>query len=159
MENQSNDLLKNVVEPAMKALDLSPEYDDEFRQLRAVVVEHQGRALLGCTARLDLERALLITTAMISQAVPDDALGEVVEFVTRLNYSLSYGAFDVDIDEGWVQFRTGVCYRGTELTERLVGATLSEAIDAFRLYLDDLVAVIEGELDAIAAWQRAIGES
>jgi len=148
-----------VVEPAMKALRLDPELDEQYRQLRAVVVEHEGKALLGCTARLDPERALLITTAIIPQSVPDDSLAEVVEFVTRMNYSLSYGSFDVDVDEGWVQFRTGLCYRGTELTEPLARVTLSEAIDAFRLYLDDLVAVIEGDLDAVAAWQRATGES
>jgi len=145
------------IDKVLRSLGVEAELDTEFGQYRAIVAEHDGEPLLGCTVRVD-DGHCLIATAMIAQAVPDDRLPAVVEFITRINFSQTYGGFDVDIDESFVQFRTGLDFTNETLTDTLVRNTILGAINGMRGYLNSLVSVIEGD-DALTAWQTATGNS
>ncbi len=149
---------RDLLEAAVQSLGFEPEHDAETGQVRAVIAYHKERPLMGCTARIDREREVLVVTAIMSQPIPDDRLVEVVEFATRMNYSLDYGSLDVNVDEGWVQFRAGVAFGKAALTEPLVRAALEEVVLSFQRLLDPLVEILEEGTDAVTAWQNATGE-
>lgn len=155
MANRVTD--RELLEAAARSLGYDPEYDRKTGQVRAVVARHEGRPVMACTLRVDRGREIMVATAIISQPVPDDRLVEVVEFATRMNYSLDYGSLDVDVDEGWVQLRAGVAFRGAELGVELARAALEEVVLSFSRLLDPLVEIIEHGADAVTAWQRATG--
>ncbi len=146
--------MTTILEAAMRAMNLDPETDNETGQVRAIVGGNEAPAAMGCTAMVDEERSVLVTTAIVAQPVPLDRIEAIAEFALRINRSLIYGSLDVDLDGGWIQFRGGLSFGGTELSQRLVQNALREVVVALNALLDPLVEIIEGRLDARAAWQQ-----
>lgn len=75
------------------------------------------------------------------------------ELVTRLNYGLRLGSFELSLDHGQLRFRSSLDLRGIELTERLLENVLMASINGMIRYLPSIRAVLEegtSPADAIA---------
>ena len=77
-----------------------------------------------------------------------------MEFLTRVNYGLAVGNFEIDLDDGEVRFKTSLDAEGSEiglpLIERLVYANVA-AMDQFLPGLMKTVEERATPCDAIAA--------
>ena len=80
----------------------------------------------------------------------------VAEYITRANYGLRYGNFEMDFDDGEIRYRLTLDCRDREyLSSELIGATLAIPAQMFVRYSDGLIAVIYGIQTPEAAIQEA----
>jgi hypothetical protein len=78
----------------------------------------------------------------------------VAELLTRLNFGLTIGNFELDFDDGEVRYRSSVDVEGTELTSELIKPLAAAAVLNMDYYLPGIRAVATGDatpLEAFAA--------
>jgi len=69
----------------------------------------------------------------------------IMEFLTRVNYRLIDGSFDMDPDDGEIRYKLTLnCIDRTSLSEGLIALTINTAHVMFKYYGDGLYAVMEG---------------
>jgi hypothetical protein len=83
--------------------------------------------------------------------VPEARRPAVAEFMTRVNFGLVTGNFEMDWSDGEVRFRTGIELTGIEPTTELVAALVQPNLSAVHRYLPGLLMVIRNEADPVAA--------
>jgi len=76
---------------------------------------------------------------------------EVIEFITRANYSLVIGNFEFDYQESSIRFKSSIDFTGIPLSDNLIRNTIKSAMDTVEQYADVLVDVIYGTKTAIEA--------
>ena len=65
-----------------------------------------------------------------------------MEFITRANYGLLIGNFELDLADGEVRFKTGLDVRGAQLTATLAGRAIIPNLHAVNTYLPGLEALV-----------------
>jgi hypothetical protein len=80
--------------------------------------------------------------------VPRRRRPEAAEYLTRANWGMSLGSFDMDWSDGEVVFRVSVHAPGTSLTAEMVTRMVDAALWAKRRYADGLERTIVGEQPA-----------
>ncbi|MEW6280806.1 MAG: YbjN domain-containing protein [Candidatus Eremiobacterota bacterium] len=76
-----------------------------------VVQERQGRELL--------------CYAVLPARAPEEARPAVAEFITRVNYGMAVGNFELDYGDGEIRFKTYVASEDGRVDEALVGPMLA----------------------------------
>jgi len=92
-----------------------------------------------------------------STRAPEERRQQVMEFVTRSNYGLRIGAFELDLSDGEVRFRSALDFEGTELTESLIRNTIAPAVHTMDLYMGGLMKVMFGGVPATDAIEEIEG--
>ena len=69
---------------------------------------------------------------------------EAAEFITRANYGLTIGNFELDFDDGEVRYKTSLDVEGTALTHSLCRQIVVANVFIMDRYLPGLMAVISG---------------
>jgi hypothetical protein len=80
---------------------------------------------------------------------------ELAEFLTRANWGLGDGNFEMDWDTGEVRFKVALDHTGTELSPLLVRNIILDALDNTEVYQEALGLVISGKVRAKVALRRA----
>jgi hypothetical protein len=75
----------------------------------------------------------------------------VAEFISRVNFGLVSGNFEMDWTDGEVRFKTGIELTGVTPTTELVAALVQPNLSAVLRYLPDLLMVIRNEADPVTA--------
>jgi hypothetical protein len=83
--------------------------------------------------------------------VPEARRPAVAEFITRINFGLVSGNFEMDWADGEVRFKTGMELTGVTPTTELVAALVQPNLSAVLRYLPGLLMVIRNEADLITA--------
>jgi hypothetical protein len=82
--------------------------------------------------------------AVSTAAVPPDQRARVMELVTRINYGLQAGCFELDVDDGELRTRASVDFEGATASASLVRNVFFIAVALMQRYLPAVVAVIDG---------------
>ncbi|WP_439638163.1 YbjN domain-containing protein [Spirulina sp.] len=83
-----------------------------------------------------------------------DKLIVIQEFLTRANFGLKFGNFELDLSDGEVRFKTSIQFAGMVEPEAMIEECLSLNIVTFDRYLPGLLQVMFTDVvpqDAIAA--------
>ncbi len=91
---------------------------DEQKILRSSFTGKNGRWLFFAQS-LDKHKRVLFYSVMETN-VPADRRAEVAECLTRANFNLAIGNFEMDFDRGTVRFRTSMDTQGCELSETMI---------------------------------------
>lgn len=83
--------------------------------------------------------------------VPEERRPAVAELITRVNFGLVTGNFEMDWADGEVRFRTGIELTGITPTTELVAALVQPNLAAVMRYLPGLRRVIDDETDPDSA--------
>ncbi len=67
----------------------------------------------------------------------------VAEFITRINYSLTVGNFDLDFATGTIRYKTSINVAGDYLSYEIIGNLVKGNIAAMDKYLPDILVVID----------------
>jgi hypothetical protein len=84
-----------------------------------------------------------------------DVRDEAARFITRANYGLTIGDFELDYDDGQLQFRSSVDFEGVGLSEKLIANVILPATSAVDRFAEGLMDVLAGRKDA----EEAIAEA
>jgi hypothetical protein len=82
----------------------------------------------------------------------------VAEFITRANYGLRIGNFELDFRDGEVRYKSSLDFEGETLTPGLVKFAIYPAVQTMDRYLPGLMGVIYGHkprAEAIAEVEEA----
>jgi len=66
---------------------------------------------------------------------------EVARFITRANWGLTIGNFEMDYDDGQMRFKSSVDFGDVELSETLIRNAILAAMNAVEAYADALLEV------------------
>jgi len=115
-----------------------------------------GQTVCFAQIRQDLEQLLFYVLAPVK--VPEELRHAAAEFVTRANYGLRIGNFELDFNDGEVRYKSSLDFEGTELTAELVRNAIYPAVQTMDHYLPGLMALIYGgksPAEAVAEIEQA----
>lgn len=145
MDSEPRDLL-SVVRRALAARDVEHTVDEAEEDAPASVSfslrgEH---TLYDYLATVDEPLDLVVCCARIATRVPEARRGAVCELLTRINYALRIGNFEMDLRDGELLFRTAVDVEGGELTPQMVDSLVGTGYFTFERYFPAIMRVVYG---------------
>lgn len=110
-----------------------------------------------CYAQAIEERGQFVFYAFAPFMVPPPQRMAVVEYITRANYGLFVGNFEMDLSDGEVRFKTSVDVSGTAMEPALFKTNVVQNVLLMDRYLGGLQAVSEGKLSPAKAIEQVEG--
>ena len=98
---------------------------------------------------VELEQLYLYVVAEVN--VPEDSRPAVAEFITRANYGMRIGNFELDLNDGEVRYKSSLDFEGQPLTARLVHNAIYPAVTTMDRYFPSLMKVAYGGATAAEA--------
>lgn len=106
--------------------------------------------------RPDLDQFLFYVVAPVK--APESARPAVAEFITRANYGLRIGNFEMDYRDGEVRYKSSLDFEGIALSPPLIKHAAYPAVQTMDRYLPGLMAVIYGDKPADQAIAEIEGD-
>jgi tetratricopeptide (TPR) repeat protein len=116
-----------------------------------------GGSVAATVARLSEELQRFVLYVVFRESASAATIGETAEFVTRANWGLGDGNFEMSPESGEVRFKVALDYTGVPLAPLLVRNVILDAMDATEVYEQALTAVMRGDASAKAAIEAAEG--
>lgn len=107
-----------------------------------------------CLAFAYDEHERFMFVSVLPVEVPEEKRLEVAEYITRANFGMEIGNFDMDLSSGTVQFRTSIDIEGGELTPKMIQNMAYLNVTVTDQYLPGLVMVMEGDATPQEAIER-----
>jgi hypothetical protein len=102
------------------------------------------------------DRPVLLCYSVRDDRVPADRRVPTAELLTRLNYPLVIGSFEMDLEDGEVRFRTSIDFDGERPSEALIRNVVFPNLRTMELCLPAIRAVAdEGAAPEAAAASAA----
>jgi hypothetical protein len=109
-----------------------------------------------CLASVDEEREWLTFYSALPANVPSEKRPAIAEFVTRANFGLVLGNFELDFEDGEVRFKTSIDVEGGDLTTKMVENLIYSNVLAMDRYFPGLMAVLYGNKSAQQALEQLV---
>ncbi len=100
---------------------------------------------LTCYAQIRPDLQQFIFYAIVPVKVEEAARLKVAEFITRVNYGVRIGNFEMDFNDGEIRYKSSLDFEGETLTPKLIKNTLYPAVMTTDEYLPGLMSVMYGE--------------
>ncbi|MDA8345611.1 MAG: YbjN domain-containing protein [Thermaerobacter sp.] len=99
-----------------------------------------------CYAHVDDERGTFVFYSVSDRPVPERHRSATAEFLTRANFGLVLGNFELDFSDGETRFKTSAELGGTEPTLELLRPVVYANIAAMDRYLPGFDGVSRGSM-------------
>jgi hypothetical protein len=106
--------------------------------------------------RVDLEEFLFYAVAPVK--VPEKVHLAMSEYLTRANYGLRIGNFELDYSDGEVRYKSSLDFEGQILTQQLIRNAIYPAVHTMDRYLTGLLRVSYGGATPIEAIEEVEGD-
>jgi hypothetical protein len=120
----------------------SPQRIDERYAYRTYYYGKNGEIRCYAQVRVDLQQYIFYAVATFR--VTEEVRPMVAEYITRANYGLRIGNFEMDYSDGEVRYKSGIDFEGEKLTPNLVKNTTYPAVQTMDFYLPGLLKVAFG---------------
>ena len=104
-----------------------------------------------CLAEIREPGHQLVFHSLVPERGPADRFPEICEYITRANFGLAIGNFELDMHDGEIRYKTSIDVEGATITPAMVKQIVHANVIVTGLYLPGLLAVISGELSATEA--------
>jgi hypothetical protein len=104
-----------------------------------------------CLAQVIEERERFLFFSFLPKFVPSLMRLEAAEYLTRANYGMEIGNFEMDFEDGEVRFRTSVDVEGGELTTTMIKNLVYTSVAVFDQYLPGLIKVVKDGMEPAKA--------
>ena len=120
------------------------EVDDAGATIRAF---HDGDSLtFPVYVTADDDKQQLVVYGVLPDNVGEEHRLDVGAFLAGLNYGLSIGNFEIDIEDGEVRFRAGIDVEGGTLTPAMVRSLAAACVVNVDVYAAAIGAVASGAM-------------
>ena len=113
---------------------------------------------LRCFAQIRMDYERIIIYAIAPVKVPEDVRPSVAEFITRANYGMHIGNFELDYSDGEVRYKCSLDFEGEVLTNTFIRHIIYPAVQTMDKYLPGVMKVAFGALTPIEAIQEIEGQ-
>jgi len=110
-----------------------------------------------CYAQAREEQAQLLFYSVCPVKTPEDRRMAVAEFLTRANYGMFIGNFELDFGDGEIRYKTSIDVDGDRLSEGLVRPLVYANVLMMDRYLPGFMSVIYGSVPPAEAIAKAEG--
>ncbi len=110
-----------------------------------------------CFAQAKDEQQQFIFYSVLETNVPPDKRQAVAEFLTRANYGLIIGNFEMDFSDGEVRYKTSVDVEGGQLTPQMIKTLVYLNVLMMDKYLPGIMSVIYADVPPAEAIARIEG--
>jgi hypothetical protein len=107
-----------------------------------------------CYAQAREEQAQLLFYCICPVKAPEDRRVAVAELLTRANYGLYIGNFELDFSDGEIRYKTSIDVEGDRLSPALVRPLTYANVLMMDRYLPGIMAVIYGNVPPAEAAAR-----
>ena len=97
----------------------------------------------------DVEQVLFYSVLPLN--VPADKLPAIAEFITRANYGMALGNFELDFNDGEVRYKTSIDVTETEITSSLLRPLIYTNVLMMDKYMSGLMAVVYADMSPAEA--------
>jgi len=124
------------------------EVDDwsfqKFEDSRAIGAGFEGKSgRWKCYVKCRELQSQLIFYSLYPNNIPKQSMLEVAEFITRANYGMTLGAFELDMSCGNLRYRTGIDVEGNELSFSLIENLIYYNLEVMDQYFSFVEKVID----------------
>jgi hypothetical protein len=102
-----------------------------------------GRWMCFAQAREDAQQIVFYSVSPV--IVPVEKRQAMAEFLTRANYGLIIGNFEMDFDDGEMRYKTGIDVEGAEPNTELIRSLAYANVMTMDRYLPGALSVIYGD--------------
>ena len=117
-----------------------------------------SKAQYPCLARIRMDLEQFVFYVMAPVKALAEARGTLAEFLTRANYGLRIGNFELDMRDGEIRYKSSLDFEGVDLDPRLIKNAIYPAVQSMDRYLPGMMAVMHGGASAEAAIQMVEGK-
>ncbi len=103
----------------------------------------------------DVEQILFYSVLPLN--VPADKLSAIAEFITRANYGMALGNFELDFNDGEVRYKTSVDVTDTDITGNLLRPLIYTNVLMMDKYMSGLMAVVYADMSPAEAVKQIEG--
>lgn len=135
--------LIDVAFSAINDLELDAVRVEGFPVLNLSVKVPNGKLDMYIHAHDDTRR-LLVYTRPQGILIKDQDIPKVADFITRANYGLPLGNFELDLNDGELNFKNTLAIEDGDLTEKMVNTLVTFSIECVNRYLPGIEAVLSG---------------
>jgi hypothetical protein len=126
----------------------------------ALQCAYQGAsATWTCFARVREEQRFLMFYSVCPVQAPESRHDALAEFITRANYGLIIGNFELDLDDGELRYKTSIDVADGPLMSSTLRRVIAANVQTLDRYLPGIFMVISGELLPVDAIARVEGSS
>lgn len=144
--------MSEILEACTRFLDDDGWPCKEHSEEPLLLTGYQGKHLsFGCCIRAHEDRRLLMVYSLAPEKVPKERRAAMAEFITRANYRMIIGNFEMDLDDGEVRYKTSIDLTGVTLTETVIKRLLYTNTLTFDRYLPAIIAVANNDADPVEA--------
>ncbi len=104
-----------------------------------------------CYAQERNEQEQFVFYSIFPVRTPDDKMNEVAEFITRANYGMIIGNFELDYGDGEIRYKTSVDVEDMEIREPLVRHLVYANVLTMDKYFPGLMRVLYAGIDPVNA--------
>lgn len=99
-----------------------------------------------CYAKVREEQQQLIIYSICPIVAPESARSAIAEFLTRANFGIVIGNFELNFDSGEIRYKTSIDVEGDDLSSSLIHPLVYTNIMTMDQYLPGIRAIIENQL-------------
>lgn len=101
-----------------------------------------------CIADVKESSNIFIFYTIIGIIVPKNKRLVVCELLTRMNYGIIVGNFEMDMDDGEIRYKTSIDYEGSELIDKFIENIISANLSIVDNYFYIILESINSKLSA-----------
>ena len=133
------------------------------QQWQYTIVENKTIALFGisgekvnfqCMADVREEDAEFIFFSICGVKVPENRRSEVSELLTRINFGIFLGNFEMDFEDGEIRFKVSIYFEESQLSFKTIENLILRNISTMDSYVDSIIRMIYGNYSAIEAYKN-----
>jgi hypothetical protein len=110
-----------------------------------------------CFAQAREEHSQVIFYSVCPVTVPETRRHAMAEYLTRANYGLVIGNFELDFVDGEVRYKTSLDLRNADLTPGLMDPVAYANVYTMDRYMPGILAVTYGDVEPADAIQKIEG--
>jgi len=111
-----------------------------------------------CYANVNEEKGFFCFYSVCPVNVPEDRYPVVAEFITRANYGMFIGNFEMDYRDGEVRYKTSIDVENTQINDSLLENLVNPNLLMMDRYLPGILQCVYGQVSAETAIQSIEGE-
>lgn len=101
---------------------------------------NNGQTTCFAQIQIDLEQFLFYVIAPVK--APEEKRLPVAEFITRANFGLRIGNFELDFNDGEIRYKSSLDFEGSELTPTWIQHAVYPAVKTMDRYFPGILKVI-----------------
>ncbi|MEM9213241.1 MAG: YbjN domain-containing protein [Cyanobacteria bacterium P01_F01_bin.150] len=107
-----------------------------------------------CIAQAREDKQTIAFYSICPIATPENRRGAIAEFITRANYGMVIGNFEMDFSDGEIRYKTSIDVEGSVLNSALIRQLVYTNVLTMDQYLPGILAVIEEGVEPGVAVER-----